>query len=329
MNKYNNNVENYDYVIFHKNCFDGYTSFIILQKMKKININATILPDVPSAKTPPNGLENKNVIIMDVAYKYDILKQICKVAKSVVFIDHHITIHTDVKKLREELKENNKSNLEIIYDELECGSSLTWKYFNGNKQMPLFVRYVKDNDIGQWKLKHTHEFIAFLEVDFKTNLKRESIKKWNTLFNTSVVNKLIKKGSIYREYINYLSGENAKRYSMEAFPSEKIYSELTEYFNKPGEYKVAVFCGGGCPSATILGLKMLETIKCDFVIMWNLNLDRKDYVLSFRSKSTDVGKIASAFGGGGHTLASACSFPMSKYNIQDLFFQNSLPRQNL
>ena len=31
--------------------------------MKKININATILPDVPSAKTPPDGLENKNVII--------------------------------------------------------------------------------------------------------------------------------------------------------------------------------------------------------------------------------------------------------------------------
>jgi oligoribonuclease NrnB/cAMP/cGMP phosphodiesterase (DHH superfamily) len=265
---------------------------------------------------------------MDVAYKYDILKQICNVAKSVVFIDHHVTIHEDVKRLKSELKKNNKSNLEIIYDEQECGSSLTWKYFNKETPMPLFVKYIKDNDIGQWKLKHTHEFIASLEVEFETNLKRESIRKWNSLFKTHVVNKLIKKGVIYREYINYLSGENAKRYSMEAFPSEKIYKDLSEYFNKPGEYKVAVFCGGGCPSATVLGLKMLETIKCDFVMMWNLNLDRKEYVISFRSKNTDVGRIASAFGGGGHTLASACSFPMSRYNIQDLFFQNSLPRMS-
>jgi len=313
----------YDYIVFHKNCFDGYTSFIILQKTKHIDINAVILPDVPSAKTIPSGLENKNVVIMDVAYKPEIIKQICDVANYVLFIDHHITIRDDVKKIQNEIK-----NLEIIYDEYECGSSLTWKYFNKNKKMPLFVKYIKDNDIGQWKLKHTHEFIASLSVDFDTNLKHETIKKWNTLFNTNVVNKLIKKGKIYREYINHLASENSKKYSLELFPSEKIYQDMHEHFKKPGEYTVAVFCGGGCPNATILGVKMLEMIKCDFVIMWNLNLDKKEYIMSFRSKSTDVGKIASAFGGGGHKLASACSFSVYKYNITDLFFNASLPRQS-
>lgn len=320
----------YDYVIFHKNCFDGYTSFIILQKTNLIDINAIILPDVPSAKTIPHDIENKNVIIMDVAYNYEILKQICDVAKSVVFIDHHITIHDDVKKIRNDLEKNGKSNnLEIVYDEQECGSSLTWKYFNKNKNMPLFVKYIKDNDIGLWKLKYTHEFIAGVDVGFGTNLKKETIKKWNTLFDSKNVNKLIKKGKIYREYINHLANQNSKRYSIEAFPSEKVYADLSEFFEKPGEYKVAVFCGGGCPSTTILGTKMLETIKCDFVIMWNLNLDRKEYVIAFRSKHTNVGKIARAFGGGGHTLASACSFSMSKYTISDLFYQNSLPRNAL
>mgnify|MGYP000411486185 CR=1 FL=1 len=320
-----NNTIKYDYIIFHKNCFDGYTSFIILNKTKKIHKNAIILPDVPSAKTCPDDIENKNVIIMDVAYKYDVLKQICNVAKSVVFIDHHITIYDDVKKIKNEL--NDK--IEIIYDEHECGSSLTWKYFNGDDELPLFVKYVKDNDIGLWKLENTHDFISALQVNFKTNLKKSTLQKWNSLFKTSNVDKLIKKGKLYSEYVNYLSTENSKRYSMEAFPSEKVYSDLSQYFNKPGEFKVAVFCGSGCPSTTLLGLKMLETIKCDFVIMWNFNLDRKEYVMAFRSKSVDVGKIASAFGGGGHKLASACSFHSSKYNISDLFFNVSLPRQSL
>jgi hypothetical protein len=317
-------MSTYNYIIFHKNCFDGFTSFMILQKTKKISKHAVVFPDVPSAKTPPNGVAGKNVIIMDVAYKYEVLKQICMVAKSVLFIDHHITIHDDVLKIKKETNEN----MEIIYDEQECGASLTWKYFFDGKEMPLFVRYIKDNDIGTWKLKWTHEFIAALDVDYKTNLDRNTIRKWEKLFDPNITDSIIKKGKIYREYINHLAKENSKRYSMEAFPSEKIYEEFTEYFNKPGEYKVAVFCGGGCPSATILGLKMLETIECDFALMWNLNLDRKEYVISFRSKITDVGRIAHMFGGGGHTLASACSFPMTRYNIQDLFFPRSLPRQS-
>ena len=39
---------------------------------------------------------------MDVAYKYDVLRDIMLKAKSVTFIDHHITIHEDVKRLIKE-----------------------------------------------------------------------------------------------------------------------------------------------------------------------------------------------------------------------------------
>ena len=60
--------------------------------------------------------------------------------------------------------------------------------------------------------------------------------------------------------------------------------------------------------------------------MWNFNFEKKEYIIAFRSKNTDVGKIASAFGGGGHKLASACAISQSKYNISDLFFTTSLPR---
>ena len=314
----------YDYIIFHKGCFDGFTSFIILNNSHKISKNAAVFPDVPSAKKCPPNIQGKNVIIMDVAYKYDIIKNICEYAKSVTFIDHHVTIRDDILKLQNEL--DNNSKIKIIYDENECGASLTWKFLNGNTKLPLFVRYIKDNDIGAWKLRHTHSFLAGLSPYHDTQLTIRNINKWKKLFNPVVVKKIIKRGKIYEEYIEYLLNVNSKKYSMESFPSEEIYEKYSDYFKKPGEYKVAVICGSGCPSTSLLGAKMMKTIDCDFVIIWTLNLDRKEYVLAFRSASTDVGNIAKLFVGGGHKLASACSFSSSKYSIQDLFFPNSLPR---
>lgn len=313
----------YNYVIFHKGCNDGFTSFIILNNTKKIDNDAIIYPDVPSTNIVPQNIDNKNVIIMDVAYKYDILKSIVNRANSVTFIDHHISIHDDTMKIKNEITDDK---VKIIYDENESGASLTWKYFNKDKKLPLFVQYIKDNDIGAWKLKNTLYFMAYLDVKFNMSLNKENIDHWNTLYNKDNMHKIIKKGKTYYEYIDHLAYTQSKRYSLELFPSVKLYSEYPEYFNKPGEYTVAVYCGNGCPSVSLLGVKMSKTIKCDFVIFWTLHLDRKEYVLSFRSDGTDVSKIAKIFNGGGHKQAAAGSFSITKYNITDLFFNNSLPR---
>lgn len=315
----------YNYVIFHKNCIDGFSGFVILENTGKIDTHAKIYPDVPSAQNPPLDVDNKNVIIIDVAYKYEILKEIVNRAKFVTFIDHHVSIHDDVLKLESET--NYKSKLKIIYNEKESGASLAWKYFYPKQQLPLFVRYVKDNDIGTWKLKHTHSFIASLDAKFDFSLTPENIKKWSKLFHSEIVKKYIIRGRIYWEYIEYLLNIYSKKYSMEAFPSVKIYEEYSTYFTKPAQYKVAVVCGSGCPNTTWLGMRILDTVECDFVIIWTLVLDRKEYVLSFRSRDVDVGQIAKLFGGGGHKLASACSFSVNKYSIMDLFMSQSLPRQ--
>jgi oligoribonuclease NrnB/cAMP/cGMP phosphodiesterase (DHH superfamily) len=312
----------YDYVIFHKHCIDGFTGFLILHKSGMIDKKAQVFPDVPSAKFPPSGIEGKSVIIIDVAYKYSVLKEIMMLAKKVTFIDHHITIKEDVIKIVKELNKNH----EIIYDDTMSGASLTWKYFYPDKRPPLFVKYVEDNDTGTWKMKHTLDFITGLEVDFDTNLSHDNLSYWSKLYNIAIVKKIIKRGRIYNEYKNHLTRQNSKRYTLEMFPSNKIYSDFTSAFMKPGQYKVVVFCGSGCPSTTSLGKEIMDTVDCDFVIMWSLHLDKKEYVLAFRSLTVDVGSIAGLFGGGGHKLAAACSFNMNKYNITDLFFPHSLPR---
>ena len=313
----------YNYVIFHRKCLDGFTGFIVLHKTKKIHHNALIYPDVPSAVVTPPNIHNKDVIIIDVAYKYDVLRDIMLKAKSVTFIDHHITIHDDVKKIA---KEFANKQIEIIYDEHKSGGTLVWDYFYPNKNRPLFLQFIQDNDIGTWKLPNVYEFITAISVKFPMNLKPETIRMWEKLFKISTVKKLIKLGSTYMEYKNFISEEHSKRYSIERFPSEKIYNENRGIFKSPGQYRVAVYCGSPCPVSSDVAKLIFKNNNCDFFLSWVLNLDRKEFVFTFRSEKVDVGEIAKIFNGGGHKLAAGGSMKMDKFDIRDLFFGESLPR---
>ncbi|ATZ80313.1 putative pAp phosphatase [Bodo saltans virus] len=314
-------MQKYNYAIYHKNCLDGFTSLIILLKSKQLMDNSIVAYDMPSTDVAPNGIDNKNVIIMDVAYKYNVLREIVERAKYTVFIDHHVTISEDVKKISEQYKDK----LLVVYDLKESGASLTWSFLFKKKKMPLFIRYIKDNDIGEWKLKHTISFIYAIKTNYDTKYSSEVVNLWFKLFDNNIVKSLIKRGKIYSEYANNLLEENSKRYSLELFPSEKIYNDFSEYFTKPGQYKVAVF-NGGCPNVSLLGNKIVNEVDCDFALIWTYNMEKKEYIMSLRSKDVDVGKIANIFGGGGHKFASALSIPANKYIIQDLFFKESLPR---
>jgi oligoribonuclease NrnB/cAMP/cGMP phosphodiesterase (DHH superfamily) len=317
----------YNYIIYHKGCFDGFTSFIILENSGKISKNAKIYPDVPSTTIIPKEIEDKDVIIMDVAYKYDILKEIFYFAKSVVFIDHHITIRNDVLLLQEKI--GSTKPITIVYDVNECGATLTWNFLNGDKTKPLFLKYIFANDTGKWDMyKNTLEFISALEVNYKPELNKKNLIKWKKLFNDNVVNNLIKKGKKYREYIDHLINVNINKYTMMIFPSEKIYEEYnsSNIFTKPGQYKVALTFNT-CPNISQLGNKMMKEINCDFVMFVSPLFDKKEYIISLRSDKINIGDIAKLFGGGGHNSAAAFSLHMNRYNISDLFFETTLPRE--
>jgi hypothetical protein len=318
----NNNIgkKTYNYVIYHKNCTDGFSGFFILTTTGLIAKDAMIFPDRPNANDVPHNIDGKDVIIIDVAYKINILDKIFKRARSVLYIDHHVTVVKDVLDIK--LRNNDF----IVYDVNESGASLVWKHFYPNEKIPKFVTYIKDNDIGAWKHKFTIPFVAGLEVHYKLEPTEENIKKWHDLFNIKEVARIIKNGLIYNDYKEYLIDSHYRRYSLEKFPSEKIYNDYPNSFKKPGQYTVAVYNGNGCPDSSLLGKKIVNNVKCDFCILWTHHLDRKEYILSFRSKDADVGIVAKIFGGGGHKLASACSINALKYGISDLFFPDSLPR---
>ncbi len=301
----------YDFVIYHKNCLDGYTAYLVLYSSGKIAKNAIINPDVPYTIEIPENVKDKNVIILDVSYSKHILTGIIDLAKHVTYIDHHISSMNYLDNVQEKYKLKFNKYCDIN----ECGASLAWKYFYKKQPMPKLITYIKDNDIGIWKHKHTMPVITYINVNFSTHPK--DVKSWKVLLDDIYVYKISRTGKIYCEYMNYLMDSFSGKYCIKMFPSAKIAKMLN---CNVGQYKVVVV-NGGCPS-NYIGKIMLDKIMCDFCLIWTLDLGRQTYVISLRSKEIDVEYIANKFGGGGHKLASAFSMSSVEYNIEDMFCNN-------
>jgi nanoRNase/pAp phosphatase (c-di-AMP/oligoRNAs hydrolase) len=312
MNKYN-------YVIFHKGCLDGFSGYFVAHNTGKIDKNATVWQDVPSATRVPKGIEGKDVLIIDVAYKKEVLEEIFRLASSVVFIDHHVSIKEDVEELYEKYKD--KTNIKIKYDERHSGATLTWKFFHKREQAPLFLKYIEDQDTGKWEYENTKPFIYALHANYHLSIESKSLNKWARLLNKQYVLEMIEQGKYMQMYNEHLVNINLPRHSLHSFPSKDVLDHLDGALDMEiGQYTVAVYNGFNCPSVTDLAkeaLKRMENV--DFCLFWIYNIPREMYIVSLRSRDTDITPITKAFGGGGHTYAGAFSFSKTDIDISDLF----------
>lgn len=299
----------YDYIIYHKDCTDGFTGLLVFLKTKYWKKGKTkIYPDVPFATEPPPLIENKNVIIIDVAYNKTMIQKIAEKVNRLLFIDHHKSIQEDVENL--ELDNRHK----IIFDTTYSGASLTWKYFF-NSPPPLFVKYVADNDMGIWTDPKVAALAAYIETDLKKEPTEININIWNNMFENTTLDEYITIGNHYHKYKMSIIKSFAKNTTIELFPSKQIF-DMTKAFEKVGQYKVAVH-NGTCPNASLLGNYIASNFACDFCMMWTCNVSKKTIVIAMRSISTDLTTIAKAMGGGGHPMAA--TFKFESANITDLF----------
>ena len=319
-------MQKYNYIIYHKDCLDGYSGLFIAYYYGAFDESSHIYPDVPSARTIPPGIKDKDILIIDVAYNIDLLEKIIEKSNSVTFIDHHDTIYKDVMSLLD--KNEFKTKLTVIFDREKCGSSLVWNKFFPDIKRPSFIKYVEDHDTGTWKHIKTKFFIFGLESNYKLIPSLENLEIWKKLLNKDIVKQLCEEGLIINKYHTKLIEQNYGKYSLESFPGTKIYGTFKEYFKKIGQYSVAVYCGLSCPSVNGISEKLLNSVECNFTMIWTLNIDKKEYIISMRSREVDVGSIAKLFGGGGHKFAAAFTISSSIYNILDLFEYTSLTRKN-
>lgn len=103
-----------DTILYHGNCRDGFAAAWVLKKKYPDAQYTQVHHD---GSLPPEGLEDKDVLIVDFAYDRGILLDLKEKTKSLLVLDHH-------KDRAEELE-----GLDFcVYDMEESGATLAWKH---------------------------------------------------------------------------------------------------------------------------------------------------------------------------------------------------------
>lgn len=272
-----------DMLLYHGDCIDGFTcAFVCYYFLKKNNKKRKIsYIACQHQKTPPN-VYGKNVLICDFSYKYNILIDMMKNAKNFCILDHHVSAEKDLK---------NIPNSNKYFDKTHSAAYITWAYFFGEETIPLFVRYVEDNDICARKMPNTKAFTSFIfnlpktfdiyeKLLDDTYIKNtvipigEGMQKQNDMYITDGVKKAC---------MNFMLIDN-KLYFIANVNTSIMKSEIgNSIFNTyPNANFSVCYSHNGFTGETYISLRSVDT-------------------------STDVEVIASKFGGGGHRNAAGLS----------------------
>jgi len=148
-------------IIFHENCMDGLASAYIADKSIKEKYDEVL--HIPlnysdnSGKYMPYLNSDTDVYMVDFTLKKPAMETVCKNARKVVVIDHHKTAEKELVGLNKKFP-----NTTLIFDMEESGTTLTYKYFNSNKEIPYLYQYIKDRDLWRWELPYSKEVSAYL-----------------------------------------------------------------------------------------------------------------------------------------------------------------------
>jgi oligoribonuclease NrnB/cAMP/cGMP phosphodiesterase (DHH superfamily) len=108
---------------------------------------------------PP--IDTETVYILDFSFPRETMIDLGTKHK-VICLDHHTTAQTSLEGLQ------LQSGGEIIFDMTKSGAMLAWEYFNPHSDAPTLIEYIQDRDLWTWKLPHSREVSAALDLEERT-----------------------------------------------------------------------------------------------------------------------------------------------------------------
>lgn len=273
----NCNKDNINYVVYHKDCPDGFASAWIAWTYLKDKKDLTFHSAKPTDTFVPKA-EGKNILLADVTFQKKVMDFLKNKTKSMCIIDHH-------KSAAETMKHFDKT----YFDMSHSAARITWKFFYPDKRTPMFIKYIEDQDIKGYKYKNTMYFSTALAVRFK--IDDTQIEKWNKLLEKKELKKLIKIGKIVSLYKEDLIQKNLHGFIMK-FGKHTVY--------------VSNFTAAGLRSDVANKMAKKFENEVEFVIVWSYEYVKKRYSIMLRSikDGVDLGSIAKKYGGGGHPRAA-------------------------
>ena len=289
------NKDDIDTVLYHGDCVDGFASafacwLYFKQKAQKTKTKQKKISYIACQyqKQPPM-LENRNVLMCDFSYKYNVLKNILKSVNKIIILDHHQSAEKDLQQIPKENK---------IFDMKHSGAYITWAYFFGEESVPLMIRYIEDNDIWKKSMTHTRQFTSYV-----FNIPKQFDQYEKLLDDNFVTNTVIPIGDgMLKQNDNYIN-DGIKKAAVNF-----ILLDNNLYF--VGNVNTAIL------KSEIGNSFLTSNPDANFATCYSRNEYTGETYISLRSTNTgtDVEEIASKFGGGGHRNAGG----LTVYNADAL-----------
>lgn len=288
-------------VIYHGNCADGFGAAWCFHNAddSDYEFHAGVYGK------PPPDCTDRTVYMVDFSYKKEVVKQICKDAFFVYFIDHHITAINDLAPLSDRSNVEFQHNFMAITDVNKSGAMLAWDFLHNGLAFddaikvssplymapPVLLDHIQDRDLWKFKLPNTREISAAL---FSYEY---SFELWDELMSSKVaglLNLASAGAAIERKHFKDIKELLAVTQRIMHIDGNRI-----PVANLP--YTLSSDAG------TIMA-KEYESGTAFAACYWDTPEHR---VFSLRSAENglDVSEIAARYGGGGHKHAAGFSVP--------------------
>lgn len=269
------------HVLYHGNCFDGFTSAWIARNAGIAEEN--LFPCNYGAKL--HELPEDAIVLMvdfslDRNSLIDLRDKLHEGGGDLIVIDHHKTAEAQLHGLPW-----------AYFDMNESGASLAWKFFHPDDDMPKLVKYIREHDLWRFELQDSDEIRAYIRSYTMTH------KNWDFL-NTTLRMDFV---------IAQQEGAACKRSSEAAVSAMCEQAVMMEI----GGYTVPVV------NATIYFSEVATRLlkrhpTAEFACYY---MDRADGMRQWgmRSRSEfDCSAVAKRYGGGGHPQAAGFSTKIPK-----------------
>jgi uncharacterized protein len=274
-------------VIYHGgNCLDGFGSAYAAWRYFLMHSTTSRVPSAP----PLNGTEplfvaanhgeappdcrDRDVFILDFSYKRPVLGELCKTARRVVILDHHISAQEDLAGL-----DQVHDNLEVVFDMTRSGAAITWEYFH-QEPLPHLLACVQDRDLWQFRIadsQHINSALASYPFDFA---------QWHQwALRGEALQDLIQEGRAINRYRDQMIALHADR---------AVIGEIAGY-------SVPIV---NCPVAIVSELVGQLARDYPFAAGYTDKGCKRGWSLRSTAQGLNVADIAVRFGGGGHPRAA-------------------------
>lgn len=257
-------------VLYHAGCMDGLAA--AFAAFVKFGNDAVYRPVTYSTVHDISHYVDCDLYVLDYSFKREVYLELCKVAKSIVILDHHKTAQEELGDL-------------VGIDLTKSGAVLSWEYFHPTVSLPELFKFVQDYDLWQWKYEETKAVNAYLH---SKPLTLESFGKTMLL----PLENILFEGNILVNYLAKEMQQAIKRLRLVRFLGYEI-----PIVNAP-----ANICSE-------LGNELSKHYP--FSLTYYDNRDLRLFSLrANKDKEYDVSLMAKRFGGGGHKLAAGFSLPL-------------------